>query len=350
MNKIFDRAMPHLLIALSCASVQAATFTDAAGRKVELPAKVERVYAAGPPASVAVFAIAPDKLIGWTRAFRPNEAVFVPKKYAELPELGRLTGRGNTANVEVVLKTKPDIIIDMGATNATFSSLADRVQEQTGIPYILLDGRFDKMTENMRALGKILGNEKRANELGDYMDKTLGDIRKKIETIPKDKRPTIYYGRGPQGLMTGLGGSINVEMIEFLGAINVAGREQGGLTNVGLEQVLLWNPEHIVTNDPNFYRDVWKQPVWSSVNAVKNKRVYLSPHLPFGWFDYPPGANRVLGVVWLANLLYPQLFQDDLRETVAAFHKLFYHQEPTAAQLDEILGEPGVWPERKVGK
>jgi len=341
------KAIPALALAVGGISVHAATFTDAAGRKVELPAKVERVYAAGPPASVAVFAISPDKLIGWTRAFRPNEAAFVAKKYADLPELGRLTGRGNTANVEVILKTKPDLIIDMGSTNATFSSLADRVQEQTGIPYILLDGRFDKMTGNMRALGKILGNEKRAEELAAYMDKTLGDIRKKIDTIPKDKRPTIYYGRGPQGLQTGLGGSINVEMIEFLGATNVAANEQGGLTSVGLEQVLLWNPEHIVTNDPNFYRDVWKEPVWGSVNAVRNKRVYLSPHLPFGWFDYPPGANRVLGVVWMANLLYPQLFQDDMKKKIAEFHRLFYHQEPTAAQIEQILGEPGVWLERK---
>ena len=51
------------------ASALAATFTDAAGRKVELPAKVERVYAAGPPASMAVFAISPDKLIGWTHVY-----------------------------------------------------------------------------------------------------------------------------------------------------------------------------------------------------------------------------------------------------------------------------------------
>ena len=51
--------------------------TDGAGRKLVIPAKVERVYAAGPPASMLVFAIAPDKLVGWTRAFRPNEAAFV---------------------------------------------------------------------------------------------------------------------------------------------------------------------------------------------------------------------------------------------------------------------------------
>ena len=79
---------------------------DDAGRTVMIPAKVERVYGAGPPASMLAFALAPEKLIGWTSHFRPAERPFVPEKYANLPALGRLTGRGNTANVEVVLAAK----------------------------------------------------------------------------------------------------------------------------------------------------------------------------------------------------------------------------------------------------
>ena len=85
-----------------------------AGALAQPAAQVERVYAAGPPASVLVFAIAPDKLTGWTRAMRPNEAAFFDERYARLPELGRLTGRGNTANLEVVLKARTDLIVDGG--------------------------------------------------------------------------------------------------------------------------------------------------------------------------------------------------------------------------------------------
>jgi iron complex transport system substrate-binding protein len=141
-----------------------------------------------------------------------------------------------------------------------------------------------------------------------------------------------------------LGGSINVEMIEFLGAKNVAGGERGGLVNVGLEQVVLWDPEIVVTNDPNFYREVWKLPVWNSVTAVRRKRVYLSPHLPFGWFDYPPGANRLVGLMWLAEILYPETFRFDLARETADFYRLFYHQAPSAEQLEKLLTEPGVAP------
>jgi iron complex transport system substrate-binding protein len=58
------------------------------------------------------------------------------------PKIGHITGRGNTANLETVLALKPDLIVDVGSTNETFMSLAERVQDQTGIPYVLLDGRF----------------------------------------------------------------------------------------------------------------------------------------------------------------------------------------------------------------
>ena len=89
---IARRALAAFAAFLPLAAFPARDFVDDAGRKVSLPDKVTRVYAAGPPASVLVFALAPDTLIGWTRGFRDNEKPWVPDKYANLPELGRLTG------------------------------------------------------------------------------------------------------------------------------------------------------------------------------------------------------------------------------------------------------------------
>jgi len=241
------RALLAVLLFAALPALAAREFTDDAGRRVALPDKVTRVYAAGPPASVLVFALAPDTLVGWTRAFRPDEMAWVPEKYAKLPELGRLTGRGNTGNVEVILNAKPDLIVDMGSTNATFASLADRVQQQTGIPYILLDGRLETTPQQIEKLATALGTEARGKELATYARDLLSRLKSRIDPIPADKRPDVYYARGPQGLQTGLKGSINVEMIEFLGGKNVAAGQAGGLANVGLEQVVLWDPAVMIT-------------------------------------------------------------------------------------------------------
>jgi len=43
-------------------------------------------------------------------------------------------------------------------------------------------------------------------------------------------------------------------------------------------------------------------------------------------------------------ILYPDLFRPDLGKEVATFYRLFYHREPTAAQVDALLSEPGVAP------
>jgi len=317
---------------------------DATGREIRPPSKVERVYAAGPPASMLVFAIAPDRLVGWTRAFRPDEGQFVPPRYAALPELGRLTGRGNTANVEVVLRAKTDLIVDVGSTGATLASLATQVQEQTRIPYALFDGRIESTPATLRALGRLMGDDASAETLAIWYEKELNEARERISRVPAAARPRVYYGRGPAGLQTGGRGSINVEVLEFLGAQNVAAEAHAGLVTVPIEQILLWDPEVVLTTDPDFWRLAWTDARWRAVTAVERKRVFLSPHLPFGWFDFPPGANRLLGIWWAGRLLYPAAFDIDLRAKVSEFHRLFYHQAPTAAQLDAMLGEPGVLP------
>jgi len=313
-------------------------FVDSAGRRVELPERVDRIYAAGPPASILVFAIAPDKLIGWTSAWREAERPFIARRYADLPTLGRLTGRGNTANVEVVLQAKPDFIVDYGTVSPTLSSLADRVQEQTGIPYVLLDGEFDRMTEAILLVGRIANEEKRATELARYAQDTVSDINRRIAKISQERRPRVYYGRGPQGLNTGLAGSISAQFIEQLGAVNVAAElGKGGLVQVSIEQVLRWNPDFVITIDPNFHAAARSHPIWRELPAIKAGRIHLAPNVPFGWIDFPPSINRLIGLRWLARILYPDVFPEDLRPIVRDFYTRCYHQAPTEVQLDALL-------------
>ena len=94
----------------------------------------------------------------------------------------------------------------------------------------------------------------------------------------------------------------------------------------------------IVTWDPNFYAAVWKDPVWAKVTAVKTRRVYLSPSKPFGWVDRPPSLNRLMGLRWMAHLLYPELFPMDLAEETRRFYELFYHVTLTDQQITDLLG------------
>lgn len=322
--------------ALIAPSARATTVTDATRRALPMPEKVVRVFPAGPPAAILLYTLAPDLLLGWPRANRPEECAYMLPDVCMRPEVGRLTGRGNTANLESVIALKPDLILDVGATSTTFVSLAERVQQQTGIPYALLDGRFDAVAATYRKLGELTGKQIEAEKLAGYADDTFKMINERIAVVKATARPRVYYARGPRGLVTGLGGSINVETIEML-AQNVAGANKGGLANVSIEQVLLWDPDVIVTIDQDFAANVHRDPAWGSIKAVREGRVHLSPKMPFGWVDFPPSVNRLIGLRWLAKILYPDKFPEDMRVLTRDFYTRFYHRTPSDAQIEYVL-------------
>lgn len=339
-------AASTLILAALTGFATARPFTDAAGRTVEIPDKVERVLAAGPPASVLLYTLAPDLMAGWVGAPRPEALPYLEPRTQTLPAYGRLTGRGGTANVEAVLALRPDLIVDSGSLGPTYASLADRVQAQTGIPYILLDGSFAKVPETYRQLGAVLGRQAEAEALAAYGTELTEAIARKVGGVPADRRPRVYYARGARGLETGFSGSINTEVLEAAGATNVAQDGGGRLGNVSPEQVLAWNPDAIVTLDPAFGASLRTDPLWRDVKAVREGRVYVAPLQPFPWFDAPPGVNRLIGLRWLAGLLYPDLFPEPMPGLVRAFYQRFYHVEIDAARAAALLSPPVPSPAR----
>jgi iron complex transport system substrate-binding protein len=318
-------------------AARAANVTDATGREITIPDKVERIFAAGPPAAILLYTLAPELLLGWTKSLEPGQCAFLGPGACDKPEVGRLTGRGNTTNLEVLLNLKPDLVLDVGTINDTYISLATRVQEQSGIPYALLDGRFDAVVPLYRKLGELTRREDQAEAFARYAENTIVTIKSRIDKVPSDQRPRVYYGRGSNGLETALGGSINVETIEFLGAYNVAAKRRGGMASVSVEQVLAWNPDVIVTIEPTFAATVKTDPVWAPIKAVQTARIYLSPRLPFGWVDFPPSVNRLIGLWWLAKAFYPDKFPEDLRPLTREFYQRFYHMTPSDEQIDNLL-------------
>ncbi len=330
-----------LLTVLLALPAMARTVSDSAGRQVKIPEMVNRVFAAGPPAAILMYILAPDKLIGWPRAPHPYERPYLAEAYRDLPETGRLTGRGNTVNLERLLESKPDLIIDFGSVNDTYKSLAETVQAQTGIPYILIDGRFENTPAALRLIGEAVGAKARGEELAKYVEDLFDEIDKGLEGVEDKDRPRAYLARGPNGLETGLKGSINTEIIERAGAINVAdpgdAAVRRGIVTVSPEQVIVANPDTIITWDRTFYDSIWIDPLWANIDAVKRNRVYLAPTAPFGWIDRPPSVNRIMGLRWLPGLFFPGRFSSNMREQTRRFYKLFYHVDLDEVALDKLI-------------
>ncbi|MBS0494391.1 MAG: ABC transporter substrate-binding protein [Proteobacteria bacterium] len=314
------------------------------GRSGALPApeRVRKVFAAGPPAGVLVAALAPEKLIGWPLTLSDEARAFLGPQLRALPHTGRLSGRGSTVALESLLQLAPDLVLDAGTADATYVSGMRRVSEQTGLPTLLIQGRIGDHAAQLREVGRLLGVAQRGEQLALEADTALALAAQVRASVPPGQRPRVYYGRGADGLETGRAGSINLELLDFCAGRNVAAElGQGALTRVSLEQLLLWNPEVIVTQDAAFARRVRVDPLWRGIAAVRAGRVHCAPALPFGWLDGPPGVNRLIGVRWLLQQLHPghpalRALQP-LPEAVRRFYQLFYGADLSAQDMQGML-------------
>lgn len=307
--------------------------------KLPAPQQMHRVLSAGAPADLLLLALAPEMLIGLSSFdLSAVDGELLSPAIKRLPRLGRLSGRASTLSLEKALALDPDMIIDCGSADESFRSLAQRTAAQTGIPYVLVNGNLQDSPRQLRELGKLLGVSKRAEKQALLAEHFLQDARRFSQQ--NQKKPRFYSARGIAGLETGLQGSLHTEAAELLGLVNVASASQRhGLTLISFEQLLLWEPDIILTQDARTYRHIMQDPLWKNVKAVREHQVLLFAGLPFGWLDSPPGINRLLGMRRLQGH-FDTGIQPRLADDIRTFFQLFYHSELSEAQLQRLLEAP----------
>jgi iron complex transport system substrate-binding protein len=333
--------------------------TDDAGREIEIPTpdRIKSVFFTSALAQVYVTCLSPDLLGGTASKFDESQLRFLPEGVEKLPYLGTIPNNGEIDR-EALLTEDIDIMFSISGVALTRQNIseAESLQAQTGIPCVLVDGSFTKIPGAFRFLGDILGREERAEELAAYCEKSYEAVRSVVATIPEDERITVYYAEGPEGLQTEP--ETSQHMLGFLeaGALDAAKCDEtygGGMTDVSLEQVLEWDPEVIIAWDTNTrggaYADILEDPAWQEIEAVRNRRVYAMPNEPWAWCDRPPGVNRIIGIHWVANLLYPDIYDVDMKEVVREFFKVMYGKDLDDETILELLGASYPPPPRITG-
>src|SRR3984893_12166474 len=156
-----------VFLVLLAAYGRAAAFVDSAERYVAVPARIGRVMAADQSAAVLVFVLAPEKLVGWSRPLTREQRTYLPAKFARLPFPGQLSGPTPTASADAVVRFHPDLIIETGIVSPEAAARADAIQEQTRIPYILLDGGIQQIPDTRARVGSMLRVAERGQGLAD---------------------------------------------------------------------------------------------------------------------------------------------------------------------------------------
>ncbi len=312
-------------------------FTDSLGREVEIPAEITKIAPSGNLAQMILYSLAPDLMVGWSADPGEDMVSYFPDEYKNLPVFGTFYGKKASLNKEALIAAEPQVIIDMGEIKGDMAADLDSLQEQLGIPAIFIKAQLTDSGEAYRTLGSLLGVKERAEELAAYCDETISEAQEKADSIAEEDRVSVYYGGGTDGLSANPADSSHAEVINLVGGRNVVETDfDSGANQANMEQLMLWNPDVILFTEEGAYETVQQDETWKSLPAVANGSVYEVPSVPYNWIDRPPAVNRILGVKWLGNLLYPEVFDYDMTAEAQEFYKLFYRydlHEDEAAEL-----------------
>ena len=320
--------------------VETTVFTDSAGRIVTVPAKITRIAASGSTAQMILMTLCPDLLVGLASSPSTAQRPYFPEEMWFLPTFGQFYGSKANLNMESLIAAQPQIVIDLGDAKDTIREDMDMIQAQTGIPTVFLCATLEELPAAYRALGKLLGREAAAEELAVYVEKTLAMAAENRAKLADDERKTVMFGTGSTGLACNAAGSSQADVIDLVGAVNAIETDEisnrNGGTTVNLEQVYVCDPDVILLAAGGPY-DSLADGEWSSLRAVKNGDYYEIPNLPYSWMSSPPSVNRVLGIRWLGNLLYPELFDYDMIQTAQEYYALFWHYDLSAEEAAALL-------------
>lgn len=343
--------LTHLFLTPSTVKNSGAkNITDMIGRNIEIPESLNKVVATSPPMSTVIYMIAPEKLTALNFEWSDDELMYVPSQYRGLPNIGGWYGTQD-GSYEQFIASEPDIVIesiDEGG-DGDLSTVNERQIKFGKIPVVAVNDTTSvtKVDASITFIGDVIGAKDSAQKLVEFNDKYLDKVNETSSKLSDDDKKTVYYAVDNDGLKTYPSGSTHGQLIDLVGGKNVANSLNHGNTTSGvqvsIEQVISWNPDVIITTDPNFYAKVYNDSNWNSINAVKNHEVYLSPQSPFKWFDRPVGANMIIGIPWTAKVIYPDKYSDiNLVETTKEFYSNFYHFDLSDDQAKEILLSSGL--------
>lgn len=329
------------LLVAACAAPACAqesrSFVDSTGREIALPDQIARIAVTGAMSQHVLFALAPDMLVGISSPW-PEEAMpYIQAQYLSLPVLGQLYGGKGTMNLEALLAAEPDLVLDVGQGKTGMGEELDQLSRQTGIPFLHIDADLLTFDSAFVQLGELLNRQEEANALAQFWREGIQKAQKAANGGPKTR---LLYIVGTDGLGVIAKGSYQASVIDYMAdnaAVVDAPSSRGTGNEVDMEQLLLWDPECIIFSSGSVFQRVAEDALWQKLTAVQNDRFYEAPYGPDNWMGFPPSCQRMLGMLWMGKLLYPDAADYDLYEETQQYFRLFYHCELTKTQFDQLV-------------
>jgi len=284
-----------ILMCLWGTPAHCATFKDALGREISVPAPPRRLIALAPNLTEILYALGlGDRVVGVTNHCNyPPEASLKPK-----------VGSYIHLNVEQIISLSPDLVL--GTMDGNERYVLDLL-EQANIKVFFVNPRDVRQAiETISTVAIVCGLPEKARQISGHLTLRLNRV---LETTRTVKRPLVFLQINIQPIMTVNRNTVHHDIIHLAGGDNMTADEPVTYPRISLEEVIRRKPEVILISSMERKgrfekaRQDWLQ--WTSIPAVQNGRVHL---IDSDLIDRP-SPRLVDGLEIMAKLLHPGAFK-----------------------------------------
>ncbi len=263
--------------------------TDDLGKKIKLPAQVERAVSLAPNLTEIAFAIgAGGKLVGVT-------------SYCDYPlEAQEIRRVGDTMNpnIENIIALKPQIVLVSTASQIeTFTKTLD---EQNIHVFVTNPNSLDDIYKSIFQIGEIFSREDTARQIVDELKRRVAEVEARTSTAKAEK---VFLQISKESLFTVGRDSFITDLIRRAGGVSVTGEISTAYPKISKETALALNPDAIILSNSEDNRE--PADVFKDSPAVKNGKVFrINADL-----ISRPGPRIVDGLEQMARALHPESFE-----------------------------------------
>ena len=328
------------------------TLVDNAGIEVTVPAEIERIAIISTLPLCSVYCMAggdPDKIVGLTPSSKNAAVTSFLNRVADLEDVSTAFAEGETVNVEEVMNLEPDVVF-YNCGNAADTEAAAKLTD-LGVPCVGFTTAIESTIETVSTwatlVGEVLGTQMQADEIVAYGKEVEAMVMERVSSIPEaERRSALILTNYNASNIVAAGSTFGRYWLATIGADNVAIELEQKTAPVSLEQIYEWDPEVIFLNSFSAFtaEDIANGTAvaghdWTGLTAVENGDFYKMPLGMYYWF--PPCSDSPLALQWMAQKLYPELFEDiDMDAEIKEYFQRFYGVTLTDEDLDTLYNPP----------
>jgi iron complex transport system substrate-binding protein len=318
------------------------SITDSIGRKVDIPAEVERIgclYAFS--GHVVAMLGRGDDIVAVVDGLKRDK--LMTAMYASIKD-ALVPASSGSINIEELMKADPDLVF-IKVETAQNEGEVEKL-EKAKIPYLVVDYRnIEEQQYAIKMIGQAIGAEEKAQSYNEFYNQCIEKVQQVVSMIPLEDRVRVYHSVN-EASRTDQQDTLPADWTQIAGIINVSVNEELKLVEekhfASMEQILLWDPSVIIVNETGVVDYIKGNEQWAPITAVKNNKVYQMPVGISRW-GHPGSLETPLAILWTAKTIYSGHFPElDLTQETKTFYQTFFNYQLDDDTVNQILNGKGM--------